>query len=309
MELNDIKNEYSGRVFLIGSGPSIQETPLEQLQDEHTFAANNIPDIFSETGWRPSFYACVDDGVDTRYCEKAIQLGIPCFFPKKNTRGTPLIELVSTTDNTFFFKSVDLRDRDSLDISTFQLNSDSITSHRDVWSNDITEVVYGYNTIMYHMMQISYYMGFDEIYLVGNDLYDVFDRYPPFPEAVDPAVFQGDADSTLQNGIKLLQDSDHPLKAFCNAVAYKTLKSNVFSKLYPQLSNYIEFVDQNNYFFEYYSDEEIITPEKNRRHILAHELAKSVSDEIGFDIYNATMGGHLEVYQRKDIRAIIENDK
>jgi hypothetical protein len=309
MHLDDIKNEYSGRVFLIGSGPSIKQTPLEQLQNEYTFAANSIPDIFSDTNWRPSFYACVDDGVDTRYCEEVIELGIPCFFPKKTTRGTPLIESVPVKDNTLFFESVDLRDRNDLDIFTFQLNFKSITSYHDVWSEDITEGVYGYNTIMYHMMQISHYMGFDEIYLVGNDLYDVFDGYLLFPEAADPAVFQGDGESTLQNGIKFLQGSDYHLKSLCNAVAYKTLRSNLFSKLYLRISNHIKFIDQTNYFSENYSDEEIITPEKNRRHIIAHELAKSVSDELGIDIYNATVGGHLDVYPRANITTVVGNSK
>ncbi len=305
MNVNTLHNEYSGRIFLIGSGPSIKDTPLEQLQDEYTFASNSIPDIFSKTDWRPSFYACVDDGVDTRYCEEAIELGIPCFFPERTTRGTALIESVPIKDNTLFFESVDLRDRDDLDISTFQLNSDSITSYHDVWSEDITEVVYGYNTVMYHMMQISHYMGFNEIYLLGNDLYDVFDKYLLFPEAADPAVFQGDNESTLQNGIEFLQGSDQPLESFCNAIAYKTIKSNMFSKLYPRLSNHIEFIDQDNYFSENYSNGEITTPEKNRRHILAHELAKSASDEFGFDIYNATVGGHLEVYPRTNITSVV----
>ncbi|APE95334.1 hypothetical protein [Halodesulfurarchaeum formicicum] len=307
MDLIEIRNEYSGRIFLIGSGPSLKETPLELLQDEYTFAANSISDIFSETEWRPSFYACVDDGVDTSYCEEAIELGIPCFFPEKTTRGTALIESVPTKDNTLFFENIDLRDRADLDISTFQLNSDSITSYHDVWSEDITEVVYGYNTVMYQMMQISLYMGFDEIHLVGNDLYDVFDGYLLFPEAADPAVFHGDGESILQNGIEFLHDSNYLLKSFANALSYKTIKSKVFSKLYPQLSNHIELIDQDNYFSEDYSNGEIITPEKNRRHILAHELAKSVSDELGFDIYNATVGGHLEVYPRTDITSVVED--
>jgi len=304
-----LRDEYSGRIFLIGSGPSLKETPLELLQEEYTFAANSIPDIFSDTDWRPSFYACVDDGVDTSYCEEAIELGIPCFFPEKTTRGTSLIDSVPIKDNTLFFENVDLRDRDDLDISTFQLNSDSITSYRDVWSEDITKVVYGYNTIMYQMMQISHYMGFDEIYLVGNDLYDVFDGYLLFPEAADPAGFQGSGDSTLQSGIGSLQDSDHPLKSFCNAVAYKTIKSSVFSKLYPLFSNHIKFIEQDNYFSEDYSGGKIITPEKNRRHILAHELARSVSDELGFEIYNATVGGHLEVHPRTDITSVVGDGK
>jgi hypothetical protein len=308
MNTNTLRDKYSGRVFLIGSGPSIKNTPLELLQDEYTFAANSIPDIFSETDWRPSFYACVDSRVDKRYCEEAIDLGIPCFFTEEVSQGTPLNELVPITNNTLVFERVDIQNRNNLDISSLQLDLDSITSYHDVWSEDITKVVYGYNTVMYQMMQISRYMGFDKIYLVGNDLYDVFNGYLLFPEAADPAIFQGDGGSTLQSGIEFLQASDHLLKSLINAVAYKAIKSDVFNKLYPWLSDYLELIDQDNYFSKNYSGGELITPEKNRRHILAHELAKSVSNEIGFDIYNATVGGHLEVYQRVDITSVVGND-
>lgn len=308
MNLTNLENEYSGRIFLIGSGPSIEQTPLELLQDEYTFAANNIPDIFSETDWRPSFYACVDSSVDTRYCEEAIELGIPCFFPGKTNRGTPLTGSVPVKDNTLFFNNVDLQARDDLDISTYQVHIELISNYHDVWSEDITEVVYGYNTVMYQMMQISYYMGFDEIYLVGNDLYDVFDGYLLFPEAADPAIYQGESPSTLRNGIAFLQDSNYLAKSTCNAIAYKIIKSKFLNVLYSRVSDHIKFFDQNNYFSESYTDGEIITPEKNQGHILAHELARSVSNELGFDIYNATLGGHLEVHPRLSLTSVVETD-
>lgn len=307
--MSDMEGEYSGRIFLIGSGPSINDTPLDLLQGEYTFAANSIPDIFSETDWRPSFYACVDDGVPARYCEEATELGIPCFFPKKTTRGNPLTESVPIKHNTHFFENIDLRDRENLDVSTFQLNWDSISSYQDIWSEDITEVVYGYNTVMYNMMQISRYLGFDEIYLVGNDLYDVFDGYFLFSEASDPAVFEGNGESTLQDAIEFLQSSDHPLKSLCNAIAYKSIKSDVFKRSYPRLPDQLKFISQDNYFSGPYSESEIATPEKNQRHIIAHKLAKWASEELDFSIYNATIGGHLEVYPRVDIRDVIRNGR
>jgi hypothetical protein len=304
-----IENRYSGRIFLIGSGPSLKETPLELLQDEYTFAANSIPDIFDKTDWRPSFYACVDDGVDIEYCKEAIDLGIPCFFPEKTSRGEPLVESVPSRDNILFFENIDLRDIDELNISTFHLDFDSINHYKDVWSEDINKFIYGYNTVMYQMMQISYYMGFDEIYLVGNDLYNTFDKYLLFSEASDPAIFQEGCQSTVQNGIKFLRASDRPIKSFCNAITYKTVKSRMFSEIYSHLSDYTNTLNQNNYFSKDYSSNGVTTHEKNQRHILAHKLAMSVSNELKFDIYNATMGGHLEVYPRVDLEDIVRSNK
>lgn len=303
----DIKNKYSGRIFLIGTGPSLKETPLELLQNEYTFAANSISDIFPETDWRPSFYTCVDDGVHIEYCKEAINLGIPCFFPKKTSRGEPLAKSVPKKNNTLFFENIDLRDRDSIDVGTLYIDSDSITGYQDVWSEDITEVVYGYNTVMYHMMQIAYYMGFNKIYLLGNDLYDTFDKYLVFPEASDPAIFKRKHQSVIQDGTEFLITSDCPVKSFCNAMAYRTVKSELFNKIYSSLSNSVEFFGENNYFSKDYSNSSVATPEKNRRHILAHELAKSVSNEFGFEIYNATLGGHLEVHPRVDLRDVVKS--
>lgn len=305
MRLSNFEDKFSGKIFLVGTGPSLKRTPLELLKDEFTFSANSIPDIFDETDWRPSFYACVDDRVNIKYCEESIDLGIPCFFPEKTTRGTPLNESIPVRENTLFFDSVDLRDRDDLDVSTFQFDSDLISNYQNVWSEDITEVVYGYNTVMYHMMQISYYMGFDEIYLIGNDLYDVFDGYLLFPEAADPAFYQGKKESNLINDFRFLRHSDYPLKSLCNALAYKTIKSQSFYNLYSFFSNYVNILELDNYFSEFNSNGEIPTPEKNQRHIVAHELAKSVSRELDLDIYNATVGGHLEVYPRVDIESIL----
>jgi hypothetical protein len=48
------------RIFLIGTGPSLNVTPLEKLQGEETFAINKIHLIYDKTTWRPTYLYYVD---------------------------------------------------------------------------------------------------------------------------------------------------------------------------------------------------------------------------------------------------------
>jgi len=55
--------------------------------------------------------------------------------------------------------------------------------------------------------------------------------------------------------------------------------------------------------------EELITPERwastNRRLVIGHEIAKRSAAAMGIAIYNATVGGILEGYQRVDINEVL----
>ena len=43
---------------------------------------------------------------------------------------------------------------------------------------------------------------------------------------------------------------------------------------------------------------------KNRAYTLAHSLAKTYAEERGIHIYNAGIGGHLEVYERVNFASL-----
>jgi len=47
--------------WIIGNGPSLNQTPLHLLKDEDTFAVNHIYKIFPHTDWRPKYYVRTDD--------------------------------------------------------------------------------------------------------------------------------------------------------------------------------------------------------------------------------------------------------
>lgn len=49
------------RAFVLGNGPSLNETPLERLIGEATFAVNRIHLIYPKTRWRPSVYVRAEE--------------------------------------------------------------------------------------------------------------------------------------------------------------------------------------------------------------------------------------------------------
>ncbi len=62
--LSSFRDKYKGkRVFVIGNGPSLRDTPLNLLRNEYTFAMNRIALTYKTTKWRPSFFLCTTTNV------------------------------------------------------------------------------------------------------------------------------------------------------------------------------------------------------------------------------------------------------
>ena len=55
------ENKFKGkRVFLIGNGPSLNETPMHLLENEFTMCFNRFYLMQERLNWHPSFYMCTD---------------------------------------------------------------------------------------------------------------------------------------------------------------------------------------------------------------------------------------------------------
>ena len=73
-DLTQLKNQYSGeRIFVIGNGPSLSETPLEQLDSEYTFALNRVNLIYDDVDWRPDFYLFLNNLPCCESDQRAVQ--------------------------------------------------------------------------------------------------------------------------------------------------------------------------------------------------------------------------------------------
>jgi hypothetical protein len=139
-----LKNKYNGkRCFIIGNGPSLRPEDLEQLKGEITFASNKIYKIFNQTTWRPTFYMVVDSIVleenvkDINLVEAKVKFTLKCYKHLFN--------------------------------ADIYFNNNLHKNKCGSFSTNIMETLYSSGTVSYHLLQIAYYMGFSEVYLLGHD--------------------------------------------------------------------------------------------------------------------------------------------
>lgn len=154
-----LKDKYKKRrCFIIGNGPSLTPEDLTLLRDEITFASNRIFFIFSQTPWRPTYYFCIDYLICAMDTEK--MQSVACenkFMPLACALATGRVY-----DDWMYFNRQIIHYTKTADGKvTRDLSFD--------FSKDITQNTYAGQTVTYDMMQFAYYMGFDEVYLLGMD--------------------------------------------------------------------------------------------------------------------------------------------
>lgn len=150
--LSQMKDAYKGkRCFVIGTGPSLTKEDLELLKDEVTFASNRIFKMFTETDWRPTYYAIFDetvagsggvmDGINSFDCQMKFvrEQGL---FIYRNIKGH------YCTIHSWHSKKNLVEPR---------------------FSTELTKGIYTIGTVTYALIEIAAYMGFSEIYLLGID--------------------------------------------------------------------------------------------------------------------------------------------
>lgn len=138
------KNKYKGeRCFIIGNGPSLNPEDLERLKDEFTFASNKIYKIFNKTTWRPTFYMVVDPIV-----------------LEENVEDINLVE-AKTKFTLKVYKHLFNAD--------IYFNNNLYKKNHGSFSTNINESLYSSGTVSYHLLQVAYYLGFSEVYLLGHD--------------------------------------------------------------------------------------------------------------------------------------------
>lgn len=137
------------RAFIIGSGPSLKIEDLDRLKNEITFACNKIYLAFDNTDWRPTYFSVIDSMVARNNIEAI--------------NKSSLVKIFSNSVRSNFIGRKDiywLKDIGSPRV-------DNKIQFR--FSEDLQKGVYGGYTVIYTMLQIAYYMGLNEVYLLGVD--------------------------------------------------------------------------------------------------------------------------------------------
>ena len=236
-KLRALRDKYKGRdrAFIIGNGPSLNETDLSQLRDEVTFCVNGFFLKMPDIDWTPTFYVVEDhlvaeDRADRINAFKGPTKLFPAYLGYCLDRG----------DDTIFYNH---RPRVSY-------------PHGFDFSTEADKITYTGCTVTFSCMQLAHYMGFRELYLIGVDAsYDIPD----------------DAEESKEYGTGVLDNQSDDTNHF---------HPDYFGKGYrwhdPQVGMMIE----------------------------AYTEAEKVTSAMGRPIYNATIGGMLEVFERRSFHDI-----
>jgi hypothetical protein len=142
--LDKIKNIHSGqRCFILGNGPSLNQTDLSLLEGEITFGLNRIYLLFPQMGF-PTKYLVSINTLVLEQCARDIA-------------ALPLQKFITWRGRQWFG-----RDDDIVFLDT------DYTPPAD-FSRDVSGRVFEGSTVTYVALQLAFHMGFEQVILVGVD--------------------------------------------------------------------------------------------------------------------------------------------
>ena len=162
--LLSFKDKYKGkRCFIVGLGPSLMTKDLDLLANNHeyTFSMNRCYRLFDKTNWRPDFYVVSD----AKACTSETMAAINIMLENHTTVVYSKSEISNMPDEALYFK---------VDFSDFVLRNSRKLKYREkghdcLMSTDAYEYVYAGSSCAHTIIQLAYYMGFSDVYLLGID--------------------------------------------------------------------------------------------------------------------------------------------
>lgn len=150
------KKKYEGkRCFVMGNGPSLNETPLEVLNGEYVWGVNRCHLLYDRISWRPKFYCAVDHRVTPSIASEIDE------------------QSLELKDTTFFMPNqyAELRDwseRENIVWMREKLQNPSLGAN-GYFAINPPDFIRTPNTVTITCIQLAVYMGFNPIYLIGCD--------------------------------------------------------------------------------------------------------------------------------------------
>ncbi len=214
---------------MIGNGPSLNKCDVSLLRDEITIGANAIYMNYEKMGFYPTYYIVEDVAV-------------------AEDRGEEINQWVGPKYK-FFGNYLDYCFRSAPDVIwtnvRLNYNDERLPSFPNFSTNAGVRVWVG-GTVSYIGMQLAYYLGISELYLVG------FDHNYVIPDSV-----------------------------------------KVKGKQFTSMED-----DPNHFHPEYFGKGYRWHDPNTARMERSYEKAKVYYEKDGRKIFNATVGGHLEVFER-----------
>jgi len=212
-KLKDIHKDE--RCFIVGTGPSLKETNLSLLKNEIVFGVNSLYKAMDDFSCK--YYAISDIKVWNNHKKKVSSLDTLLFLSSEVGRKM----VGGSLKNTIFLKTKGYM---------------SVTGE---FSKDISKYVVGGHTVVIDVcLQVCFYMGFKEVYLLGCDC-----------DYSGTQHFDG-SESDNKKSVSVSGD---------------------WSRLF---------------------------------HV--YEICKNTFEKDGRKIYNSTVGGKLEVFERKKLEEVVK---
>lgn len=209
-EMLPYKDSCAGRCFIVGSGPSLTVDDLELIQNEVSFSSNRIYGIFPRTSWRPTYYACQDDGVILELKDK--------FYEISDQVGTMFL-----SGNQMRVYEKKLKKKKNVKFMYIK-NTPEGAKTFDI---DVTDGIHNGINISYTLIELAIYMGFRELYLIGIDHNYITKTDKDGATVLEgnsrENYFEGIAPLKLESKVAMKQDSsweDARTQCFINAKRY-----------------------------------------------------------------------------------------
>jgi hypothetical protein len=142
--LLEYKDRFHGKpLLIIGNGPSLNKTPLDEFLGTPSIGMNKIDLLFDKVQWRPEFIVCTNNLVVKQHQDNFVSGSIPVF--------------VSWKSRWF------VRKKNKNKLNYF------LSSASREFSKDICESLGSAGTVTYAALQFAYYMGANPVILFGVD--------------------------------------------------------------------------------------------------------------------------------------------
>lgn len=157
--LKKLHNKYVGqRCFIVGNGPSLNKNDLSLLKNELSFGVNSIFYMTEKNGYKPNFYVVEDGHVINDNIEAISNYDVeykflPAIERRKFSRS---LDAMFLNFNRGFYEPLS---------PNFNMPRFSTRADKTVYCGQSVTIV---------NLQLAYYMGFNEVYLIGMDFsYDI----------------------------------------------------------------------------------------------------------------------------------------
>jgi hypothetical protein len=148
--LLSLRGKHMGqRAFVIGNGPSVNQCDLGLLKPEITFGVNAIYLNRERMGFDPTYYVVEDEFVAEDRADEINQLNGPVKF-----FGNYLSYCMQRQPNVVWLN--------------LRMNYEDYPGFPH-FSRNAARMVWVGGTVTYVCLQLAYYMGFAEVYLIGFD--------------------------------------------------------------------------------------------------------------------------------------------